>query len=388
MGIASFLMRFVGLNPKTTTEIVDCKDLFETASTFAVRRLCFEQCVNLIAAAMGRCEVRTYRNRQEVQEREYWLWNIEPNTNQSSTTFWQKLISALLWKNEALVITTRKRDGMEGFAVADEWDAGKLYPAKQREYKDVRVGETKYDKTFRENEVIHLTLHHLDAAKPLAAIGSEYEKLLALAEQQYGEDRGRKMKVHVSQIAAGSEEFGEKFRKIINDQVKPFFENRNAVIPEFDGYEYSDFGKTRAANSESKEIRALVDDVLAYTARALLIPLPLVSGDNQDTKDATKRFLTYVIDPIADQMQEEINRKRYGYERWSAGDYVRVDTSSIQHFDLFDAAANVEKLVGSGAYSINDVLRAAGQEPIGKDWADAHYMTLNIAGLGEAAKQL
>lgn len=388
MGLLGFLRSFVGLNPKTPQEVVECKTLFEASQDYAVKRLCFEQCLNLIAAAMGRAEVRTYVGRRETREGEYWLWNVEPNTNQSSTAFWQKIVWSMLTKNEALIISTRKRDGTEGLVVADEFSAGKIYPAKQREYTSVRVGETTYDKTFREGDVIHLTLHHLNAAGPLAAIANSYSAMIAAAQTQYTDDRGRKLKVHVNQLASGKEDFEVRFRETINKQIKPFFENPNAVLPEFDGYEYTEFARSRGANSESKELRALIDDVLAYTARSLLIPLPLVNGENQDTKDALKRFLTSVIDPIADQMSEEINRKRYGFDRWKAGDYVRVDTSSIQHFDLFDMAASVEKLVGSGAYTINDIRRAAGEEPIPEDWADKHYMTLNISGLSETVKEL
>ena len=48
----------------------------------------------------------------------------------------------------------------------------------------------------------------------------------------------------------------------------------------------------------------------------------------------------------------------------------------------FANAANVEKLVGSGGYSINDVRRAAGQAPIPEPWADEHFMTLNISPMG------
>ncbi|MFR2334256.1 MAG: phage portal protein, partial [Flavonifractor plautii] len=99
-------------------------------------------------------------------------------------------------------------------------------------------------------------------------------------------------------------------------------------------------------------------------------------------------FLTNCIDPLCDQLQEEIIRKRYGYAQWKRGSYLRVDSSSIIHFDLFANAANVEKLVGSGGYSINDVRRAAGQAPIPEPWADEHFMTLNISPMGEAARKL
>ena len=98
--------------------------------------------------------------------------------------------------------------------------------------------------------------------------------------------------------------------------------------------------------------------------------------------------MTDCIDPICDQLQEEITRKRYGYDQWRNGNFLRVDSSSILHFDIFENAANVEKLVGSGAYSINDVLRAANQAAIKEPWADAHYMTLNIATMDEAARAI
>ena len=65
-----------------------------------------------------------------------------------------------------------------------------------------------------------------------------------------------------------------------------------------------------------------------------------------------------------------------------------MDTSSIIHFDLFANAANVEKLVGSGAYTINDVRRAANQSAIPEPWADEHFMTLNISTMSQATRKL
>ena len=135
-------------------------------------------------------------------------------------------------------------------------------------------------------------------------------------------------------------------------------------------------------------MRNLVEDIFDFTARGFLIPAVLVNGTVQGTADANSRFLTNCIDPICDQLQEEITRKRFGYDGWSQGNFVRVDSSSIIHFDLFANAANVEKLVGSGAFSINDVLRAANQAPINEPWANEHFLTLNIARIQEAAQKL
>ena len=55
---------------------------------------------------------------------------------------------------------------------------------------------------------------------------------------------------------------------------------------------------------------------------------------------------------------------------------------------MFANAANVEKLVGSAAFSINDILRAAGQPTIDEPWADAHFLTKNISAMDDVARQL
>ena len=96
-----------------------------------------------------------------------------------------------------------------------------------------------------------------------------------------------------------------------------------------------------------------------------------------------QRTLSGAIDPICDQFSEEATRKRYGYDEWQKGSYLRMDSSSIQHFDLFGQAANIEKLLGSG-WSLNDIRRAAGEQPINEPWADEHLITKNIGRLDTA----
>ena len=169
---------------------------------------------------------------------------------------------------------------------------------------------------------------------------------------------------------------------MLEEQVKPFLQSEGAILPEFDGYSYENIGdNSSGAAKDTRDIRAMIEDIFDFTARGFLIPSVLVNGSVEGTADANTRFLTGCIDPLADQLQEEINRKRYGYEGWSAGNYLQVDTSSIIHFDMFANAANVEKLVGSGAFTINDVRRAAGETPINEEWANSFFMTKNISSM-------
>lgn len=359
---------------------ITCRELMAAAQEFQLRDMSFWICANMIANAVGRCEFRTFRNGKEIREREHYLWNVEPNVNQNSTAFLHKLVAKLLTDGEALVISTRQREGYDALVVADSWLPNGDYPSRQNEYINVQVGDVSYEKTFREREVLHLKLNHINVKPVLDGLYGAYWRLISAAMKRYEWDKGQHWKVHVDQLASGAEDFTENFTRMIEQQVKTFLDSNSAILPEFDGYAYTNEGGK--ANVDLADIQAQMKDVLGFTAKALQIPAVLVDGSIQGTEDAQGRFLTGCIDPICDQLQEEINRKRYGYDRMRVGDYLRVDTSSIRHFDMFANAANVEKLVGSGAFTINDVLRSAGLPTIPEPWADEHYMTKNIAALG------
>ena len=377
--------------PSGKTVEIDCTALLEAAQDFYIRDLCFQSCVDMIANAIGRCEFRTYKNGREVQDYEYFMLNVEPNVNQNSTEFWHKVVFKLYVENEALIISAKTRDGRDCLVCADSWARGPEYPVRQNEYTGVQVGDFTYAKTFREKEVIHLKLNEVDVKPVLNGLYLSYSKLLESAKNYFTIANGTHLKVHVDQISQDQDGWEDEFKKMIEKEVVPFLKAPAGVLPEYNGYDYSvlDLSAGRyGSGTNSDEIRKLTEDIFNMTARAFLIPVVLINGNVEGTADANKRFLTYVIDPLCDQIQEELNRKRYGYESWRSGSYVRVDSSSIIHFDVFENASNIEKVVGSGVFSLNDVLRAANQTAIPEDWANRHYMTLNISAMGEQTRQL
>lgn len=368
---------------------ITCAELEKISKDLRLRELAFSTCVNMIANAVGKCAFKTYRNHKEVEADEFYLWNYEPNTNQNSTAFLHKLIYKLYSENEALVISTKHRDGHEMLAVADTFITPMYFPAKMNEYTGVVVGETAYEKTFRENEVLHFTLNATNVKPVIDGMYQSYNELINQAMQSYAWGNGKHLKVHVNQIAQGDPDFNQNFFDYINNSVKPFLAGGSGVLPEFDGYEYSSMdgtGNTVKSSRNTRDIRAMADDIFTFTANAFGIPPVLLLGDVAGTKDAMTRWLTTCIDPLCDQLQEEITRKRYGLEGWKAGNYLRIDTSTIVHFDMFANAANIEKLIGSGAYSINDVRAAANEGEIKEDWANRHWLTLNISPIENVAR--
>lgn len=133
--------------PKAPGE-VGCAELYQAKEELRIRELAFSSAVNLIASAIGSCEVKTFRNGKPQKGAEYYTWNIEPNPYQSSSAFWHKLIYRLYSSGEALVIPML-REGRRQLLVADSWSASAFDPMQETEYTGVTVDGYQYRQAFR-----------------------------------------------------------------------------------------------------------------------------------------------------------------------------------------------------------------------------------------------
>lgn len=346
----------------------------------------FNVCTEMIASAIGRCDFRTFVEGKERREREFYLWNYEPNEDQNSTEFLHKLANKLIRSNEVLIVEGKKRGELPSLYVADSFtlENDEINPTKANVYTSVTVGDYTFPKRFLERDVLHLKLRNEKIFDLSVALTTSAARLMSTAEKYYKQSHGRQLKQHIDAIRSGQKDFEKDYTKLVNDQIRPFMNGENTVLPEFDGYTYTDISRGNVA--DSGDVRSLAEDIFNKTAQAFGIPAVLVNGKVEATGDALARFLTNCVDPICDQLSEEITRKRYGYTEWAKGSFVRVDSSSIQHFDMFANAANLEKLVGAGAFTINDILRSAGQPESDEPWANEHYLTLNIERIESSAR--
>ena len=369
---------------------VEAADLFaEARADFQARGLALDACIDLIANAVGRADFRTFEDNKEVFDELWYRWNVEPNRNQNSTMFLHDLVDRLCRNNEALVVSSKRRgEPRMDMYVADAWQLESESALRDNRYKGVKVGKTDFIKSFPESDVLRLKLNNANVRAVLDAMQGSYEKMLKYAEAAYEQAAAQHWKVHVDRVRRGRDEDEQAALANLTGEFNEFLNSPLSVILEYDGLTYTDVSKAGGGKEQLADTRALVEDVFNLTARAFGIPITLIQGKVEGTKDATERFLSECIDPICDQLQEEIQRKEWTFDAWRAGSYIRVDTSAIRHFDLFENAAAVEKLIGSGAYSINELRRAANQPRLPDAWADAHYMTLNISPMDSQTQKL
>lgn len=209
----SFLKWLLSKNNKTSSTEISCRELVEAAQEYQVRELCFWICVDMVANAIGRCEFRTFRGNEEIFEKDYYIWNYEPNTNQNSTMFLHKLIAKLYQDNEALIVNSIPNNGRDTLVVADSWQRPQEYPSRQNEYKGVIVGEYQYQYPIWENNVIHLKLNHVDIRPVINGLYQSYWRLVAAAIKVLNGEKGNIGKFMSRKLHKGERDGQKTFKK-------------------------------------------------------------------------------------------------------------------------------------------------------------------------------
>lgn len=384
MGLISWLIDKFGCSP-VPVNFNDKEYYDEYASLVAdvyIREMAFWSAVNLVANAVSKCEFKTYLNGKEVKGREYYLWNVEPNKNQNSSVFLHKLIAKLYRDNECLVI---EQNGQ--LLVADNF-IRKPYALYDDVFTQVQVGDFTFQRSFTQSEVLYYKLNEENVRKLVNGLYESYSKLITYSMKAYQRSRGTKGIFKYDSIPVAGTDERKAFDALINEKIKKWMEGDNAALPLGRGQEWKELQHKTYSNESTRDIRAQVDDIFDFTARAFGIPPALLRGDVQDTSKAIDQLLTFCIDPLTDMLSEENNRKRNGYEGFSQGTYQKIDTKSIKHVDLLSVATQIDKLIGSGSFCINDIRKAVGDEIIDEPWAWQHFITKNYETVENALKAL
>lgn len=356
---------------KSEAQEVTATDFFNLSSDIYVRELAFMACVNFTANALSKCEFKVFRNNQEYKGPEYYLWNVAPNQNEASSVFLHKLIHHLYRDNEALVIENGGK-----LYVADSWDRTP-YALYDDVFRQVTVGDFTFAKSFVSSDVLFFRLHDENINKLVRCVYDSYGKLLTYGMNAYQKSRGVKGTLEIEMQAAGTKAYNERLTAIRNSEFKQFVESDNGVLPLYKGMNFTELAHKTYTSDSTRDIRAMIDDVTDFTARAFGIPACILNGSVQDVDSAVNQALSFCIDPLADLIQEEINRKRYGARSFLAGNYIRIDTSAMKHVDLLEMAPNVDKLIASGVTCVNDIRGLLGLPLIMEPWAWKHFMTKN-----------
>ncbi|MGI6629360.1 MAG: phage portal protein [Bacillota bacterium] len=368
---------FLSLFNKDTKSLSLDAFIGELASEIYFKQLAIQSCINLISNVLSKAEFQTFEKGSEVRKDNYYLFNVEPNPNKSASKFWRQVISNLVYDNVCLVI---QYNGY--FYVADSFHVDR-YAFKNYVYRDIVIDDFQLNRSYEEPDVFHFELHNERIRDVIDGLYNSYSKLIAAAQRHYKKQNARRGKLIVPTNYPQTDKAQTELQDLLQRKFKRFFDAEgDAVVPITNGLQYEELeNKANGVKGsvEGRDIRAFIDDIFDFVAIAFNIPPQLLKGNVADTEKAMDNLMTFCINPLAETLQDEVNRKYYGKKAFLERAYMRINTSMIRAHDIKDIAGALETLFRIGGYCIDDILVTLGMEPLNTEWSKQRFVTKNYA---------
>lgn len=377
MGIFSFLEKKVTM-AELQTELSGVAA--NAAQQYCFKELALQIAISYIANTISKCEFKVYEKGEEVQNELYYMLNVSPNPNQSSSQFLNAFVTRYYRNGEVLVFPDRIRNRMY---VADGFQTDEK-PLAENVYSTITVENETLRRKYKASEVFYFRLDDIPIKRLIDGTFEQYGQVMQAAMDSFLRSNGKKYKLLLDQYKAGDPEFAQLFENVLKKQLETFVKNPNAVYPQFRGIDLQEMNT--GASGTSSDMIAMRKEVFDMVAQAFKIPLSMMYGNITNINDMVNMFLTFTIDPLADMIGEEITRKAYTFDEWKKGSYVRLDTSCISHVDILDVADKVMNIVGSGTLCIDEVRERIGKAPLNNDLGKHHFVTRNYATPEEVLK--
>ena len=351
----------------------------EVEQRFFVKHLAVNAAVNLIKNTLAQAEFKTYEKGKPIKAGNYYLFNVEPNTNYNASRFWGKVIDRIVWDNEALVIQCES-DGM--LYAADKFKVDQ-FPFKKNLYHNIWIDDKELAKVYYEDEILHFMLHNKHMRSVIDGLYLDYGNLIEYSKNTYKRSNARRGILNIPSNYPQDEVSQAQLNKLLDSNFKKFFETETgAVLPLSNGLTYNDLtNQTYKNGSDSRDIRALIDDIFDYVAIAFQIPPQLLKGNVADSDNSWDNFMTFCINPIAEIIEDEVNRKIYGKDGYMERTYLKVDTTRIRQRSLEKMANAIDILTRNGVNTLDDNLELVGREPIGGAEGQTRMYTKNLGGM-------
>lgn len=326
---------------------------------------------SLISNAISRSEVKTFKEGKPIKDKDYFLLNVSPNKNETSSLFWHRVINKMIREGEALIVETA-----DGFIYcADSFTRKEERPILGDTYESVTVGNFTFEKVFTQDNSYMIRLDDMNVRRLIDGMYDQYGTIMSSAASALKQSNGQKYKLHIEGVKSGDEEFNKEFENYIKKQLKTYLKSDTAVYPEFDGYKLEpDTSKTAAS---SADFVSLKKELMSTVASAFHIPESMMTGNITSMKEIVGSFLTFGVDPYADAITEALN-KGVGVDNYIKGNYYKVDTSKIQHQNIFDLAVSCMNLISSGIMCIDEVREELDKAPLNTEWSQKHFITKNF----------
>lgn len=344
-----------------------------------------------VVAALQMSPVRIYRadGAEESRDHESYLWNVSPNANQSRSDFLAQLLHEAIRSEDGALVVPVTRGGATSLYIADGF-AVREEPAREDRFEYVSIGGSTAAarRSYRASEVYRFRLTQAPGwARLLDLATDEYQKLGSAASQAFEDAGASRYKLMTEIPISGGQAQMDKVNAYIETSLKSFIKGERGVLPVYKGFDLERLTNASSAASwkRSEDVIAIRKDMFDAVAACFRMPTSLLYGNTNNFESVWTSFMTFVVNPNAQAIADEIARKSLSEREWADGGLVVMDTTHVKHVDLFDVADKVEKLVGSSIDTPNEIREFTRQRPVAADGMDDYQRTKNFetAGGGE-----
>ena len=385
MQILKGIKSFLGLDTAQMAEAAGSTS--DVAASAAFKRLALYIAVQYLAKAISKSEFRTYEGGKQVKGELYYALNVSPNPNTSAPALKCKLVEQCIYDGAALMFQPRR--SRNWFYVADSFSVVEQNPLGEDVYGGVVVDGQGCDLRFRASDACRFALERKSAAKLVSSMYQDMGAMLAMAMESFKQANGEKFFLEKDYMQSGDAQRSAEERREAADRIKDFVRSPNGVLPQYSNEKLVRLQPKQTGNAAAEDVINLRRDIFELTAQALCIPQAMMYGNMTNAKDIVTQFVTFGVDPWANMIGAEMTRKFYGFEAWDSGrTRIEVNTNTITHLDMFEVADKVEKLLSSGAASIDELRPSIGLDLLDTDYSQAHWMTKNYSLIQDALDQL
>lgn len=351
----------------------------------------FKVVANVLASFLINVDWKTYQEGKAVKKEEWYRFNYAMNDKETSSEFFSKLAHKLIEDGFALIIETSNRQ----FFIADSFafkDGHELL-MKNNTFINVCIGDIKLNRTFKENDSCMLIkAPQNDSVKSImSAMASDYMELKALVKK--GANKALGMKLNLNINAQPKNTYDENYMKKMQTMYKQQFENSDALFVTYKGETLTDLTEKQRGSEVQQVLDAVENNtainntILTSVGNAYGIPNKVMTGDyGVDNDDVYAMTITMFGKPYLQILQKKFTTYLSDKESIIKGYRIEANLDSIKFVEMLKSASAVDKLIGSGAYTINEVREKVGDDPTTDVDGDVRFITKNYAVLSEYVK--
>lgn len=347
----------------------DLDMLQDTSQRAYLKRLALDTCIQFLGRSIAQSDFQVRNGNKIIKKDLYYKLNIRPNTDESATTFWEKVIYKLIYDGECLIILSDSDD----FLIADSFYREE-YALYDDIFKDVVVKDYEFKRNFKMSDVLYLEYANSKISQFLDGLFNDYGEMFGRminAQLRNYQLRGL-VKVGAGQIFDEGKQ--EKLQNYINKLYSVFNKSSVAIVAEMQGLEFEELGATRSTTTQSiEELTKLKKSVMDDVAKMLGIPPALIHGEMADLSNSMKAFDKYCKRHFVRKIQDEMNAKLFTPSEFLQGQSIRI----VGQGSPLENAEAVDKLIASGSYNRNEVREMLGDERSDDPELDRYILTKN-----------